>query len=91
MRFRHRMRKIYVIAAVLVIILFFFVPFDRTTFYNPAGTGQKTGWLSPSFAIFQCGVAVGDYMLLVPNGSVYGLPQPWWVSNSFWNCEFPHL
>jgi hypothetical protein len=85
------MRKVFSIIAVVIIMAFIFLPLVQVEGYSPAGTGELVGWVSPSFAFFQCGVATGAYLITVPSGSVYGRPEPFWVSNSVWNCEYPHL
>ena len=78
------------IVAIVVIVVFLFVPFLQTVGRNAGSGSQDVGWVSPSFALFQCGAATGGYFLQVPSGGVVGLPEPFWVSNSVWNCEFPH-
>ena len=85
-----RSRRLWGIVAVIVIAVFIFVPFVQTVGRNAGSGAQDIGWASPSFALFQCGAAVGGYFLQVPSGSGVGLPEPSLTSNSVWNCAYPH-
>ena len=86
-----RSRRLWGIVAVVVIAVFVFVSFVPNVTRNAYSGSQDVGWVSPSFALLQCGAATGGYSLTVPSGSGVGLPEPFWVSNSVWNCEYPHL
>jgi hypothetical protein len=85
-----RSRRLWGIVAVVVIAVFVFLPILPTVARNAYSGSQDDGWVSPSFALFQCGAATGGYSLTVPGGGGVGGPEPFWVSNSVWNCEFPH-
>jgi len=85
-----RSRRLWGIVVVVVIALFIFVPFLTTATRDAYGGSRDDGWVSPSFALFQCGAATGGYSLTVPSGGGVGLPGPFWVSNSVWNCQYPH-
>jgi hypothetical protein len=74
-----------------VIAVFVFVPFLPTVTRNAYSGSQGVGWVSPSFAFFQCGAATGGYSLMVPGGGGVGGLELFWGSNSVWNCEYPHL
>ena len=76
---------------VIAVFVFVFVPFLPTVTRNAYSGSQDVGWVSPSFALFQCGGATGGYSLTVPSGGGVGLPEPFWVSNSVWNCDYPHF
>ena len=71
-------------------VMFFFVPWVQTVNLS-WGRGQTVGWVSPSFAVLQCGVATGGYAVEVPNGATVNGVEPLWAKFSGWNCEFPHL
>jgi len=82
-----RKRLLAVLLAVVVVAVFIFVPMVETTTANFGGGSNFVGWVSPSFALFQCGVATGNYGVQVPNGAVvnpYG-------SGPLWNCDYAHL
>jgi hypothetical protein len=88
------MRKRLVVVLLAVLLdTFFFVPLGKTISANFSGEGSDyVGWVSPSYAFFQCGVAIGNYPIQLPNGgTVVGAsgPKPFW--SSFWNCEYPHF
>jgi len=86
-----RKRLVVILLAVFVVI-FFFVPLGKTVGANFSGIGSDyVGWVSPSYAFFQCGVAIGNYPVQLPNGGtvVASGPKPFW--SSLWNCEYPHL
>ncbi len=86
------MRKTFLVVGVIIVAAFILLPFDQMKTMNPSGSGENIGWVSTSFAIFQCGVAVGGYSLTLPGLGGVNLPHPpFWVSNSVWNCEYPHL
>lgn len=85
-----RTRLLLGIVAIIVIIVFFFAPFVQTVTRNAYSGSQDVGWVAPSFALFQCGAAIGGYSLQIPNGGGVGLPEPFLASNSVWNCEYPH-
>jgi hypothetical protein len=72
-------------------VMFFFVPWVQTVTMSWGAGGQSVGWVSPSFAAFQCGVATGSYAVEVPNGSTVNGVAPFWAKFSDWNCEFPRL
>jgi hypothetical protein len=85
-------RNLKVLAVVAVaIVVFFFAPFLPTATANFGGGPDFTALVSPSFALFQCGVFVGHPGIEVPNGSgvAPGPIRGWW--SSFWNCDFPRL
>ncbi|MGA2198314.1 MAG: hypothetical protein ABSG45_00070 [Nitrososphaerales archaeon] len=83
-------RRLLGIVAIVVMIVFFFVPFVQTVTRNAYSGSQDVGWVSSSFALFQCGAAIGGYSLTVPSGSGVGGAEPFYASNSVWNCEYPH-
>lgn len=86
-----RKRLVVIISAVLV-VMSFFVPLGKTVTANFSPNGSDfIGWVSPSYAFFQCGVAIGNYPIQLPNGgsAVSSGPEPFW--SAFWNCEYPHL
>jgi len=82
-----RRRLLVVILVVVAIAFFFFIPWGKTIAANFSGGGQDyVGWVSPSFALFQCGVAIGNYPVQVPYGTFVNSG-----GSSFWNCEYPRL
>ena len=82
-------KKTVVLLGGGLLIIFLFVPFIQTI-SQPLEGPESTAWVSPSFMLFQCGVAVGRYPIQVPNGGTSGVPEPFWARNPVWNCEFPH-
>jgi hypothetical protein len=85
-----RTRRLLGILGVVVVAVFFFVPFIQIISANLGGGPEYVGWVSPSFVLFQCGAAVGGYPIQVPNGGTVGGPLPFSARNPIWNCEFPH-
>ena len=87
------MRKRLLVGALIAVVvaMFLFVPWIQTTTANFGGGPDYVGWVSTSFALFQCGVATGSYGVQVPNGLVViaDKPKPLW--SSFWNCDYPRL
>jgi len=83
-------KRLVVVLLVVLVAIFFFVPVGKTVSANFSGHGSDfIGWVSLSYAFFQCGVAIGNYPVQLPNGgTVVGLNSFW---SSFWNCEYPHL
>ena len=83
-----RRRLLVIIVVVVFAVFFFFVPWGKTVAANFSGGGQDyVGWVSPSFALFQCGVAIGNYPVQVPYGTIVNSGG----QNGFWNCEYPRL
>lgn len=82
------MGRTLLVGAILVIaaVVFFLVPCVQTTTTNLDGPNY-TGWVSPSFALFQCGVVVGQVGIQVANGSVVN-PS---AQSAPWNCGNPRL
>ena len=82
-------KKILGIILAVVVAMFFFVPWVETVTANFGGGQDSVGWVSPSFALFQCGVAIGSYGIHVGNGAVVnaGGPKSFW--SSLWNCDYP--
>ena len=80
------------IAIILVIIVtMFFIPWGETVSAAMKGP-DSVGWVSPSYAIFQCGPTFGGYPIIHPDCS-YSMnvetSNPFWAS--FWNCDYPHF
>jgi hypothetical protein len=86
------MRRGYLLGiAVAIIAVFFFAPVLREEWGNFGGGPDTVGWVSPSFALFQCGAYMGGVGIQVPNGAAVNVPGvPFWESSSNWNCAFPH-
>ena len=81
-----RLRTV-VLLVVVIVVAFWFAPFLPTSTANFAAGPELTAWVSPSFALFQCGVAVGHVAVGVPNGSVVNPGK----ASGFWNCGYPRL
>ena len=75
---------------VAVVLIFFFLPVFPVVGISPL-RGEETGWVSPSFALFQCGSFTGFVFIEVSNGAVVGVAAPFWLSSANWNCQFPHV
>jgi hypothetical protein len=82
-------RRSLLIVCAMMFILFFFTPFLPIEWASPAGLPIRSAWVSPSFALFQCGSFVGSVAIQVTGNAVVGLPVPFWVASSNWNCQFP--
>lgn len=82
------MRRILLLGVILagILVVFFFVPFVQTETANFGGGPDYTGWVSPSFAFFQCGVVLGQVAHNVPNGTFVN-PHP----QSLWDCDYPRF
>ena len=82
------MRRILILAVVIcvLVVAFFFVPFVPTETANFGGGPDYSGWVSPSFALFQCGVVIGQVGHEVPNGTFVN-PS----AQSLWDCGYPRL
>ena len=77
--------------AAATIIVVFFAPVLREEWGNFGGGPDTVGWVSPSFALLQCGAFVGGVGIQTPNGAAANPPGvPFWESSSDWSCEFPH-
>jgi len=86
------MRKVTLaIIVVAAVVVFFFLPVLPETWSNFGGGPEFHGWVSPSFAFFQCGTFVGSVGIQVPNGAFVNGPAPFWLRTSNWNCQFPRF
>jgi len=86
------MRRITVVVIVVAVgIVFFFLPVVPESWANFGGGPETHGWVSLSFAFFQCGAYVGGVGIQVPNGAFANGPAPFWLRTSNWNCQFPQL
>jgi hypothetical protein len=74
------------IIIVLAVVLFFLVPLVQTQTTGFGGESNYSAWVSPSFAIFQCGVVVGQVGHYVSNGTVV-VPH----AQSLWDCGYPRV
>ncbi len=84
------MKKRYLLGFVVaVVVVFLFAPVIREEWANFGGGPSTVGWVSPSFALFQCGAFVGGVGIQMPNGGVGGMAEPPWVVSSNWNCQYP--
>ena len=72
-----------VTASLTAIGVFFFAPIVPTTTANFGIGPSYSAWVSPSFALFQCGLFIGHPGIQIPNGDVI-MP----VSGP-WNCRYP--
>ncbi len=85
-------RRVLAGVVLAIVMAFFFAPVFREEWGNFAPGGSPTvGWVSPSFALFQCGAHVGGVGIQMPNGGVGGLPEPFWIASSNWNCQYPRM
>jgi hypothetical protein len=79
------------IVLAVIGVAFFFAPVVRMEWANFGGSPDIVAWVSPSFALFQCGAFVGEVGIQVPNGGLVNAQVAFWLASSNWNCEFPHL
>jgi hypothetical protein len=80
------------LGVAIVLLVFFFAPLVQEEWGNFGARPETVGWVSPSFAMFQCGAFVGGVDIGLPNGGVGNAPgTPFWLASSNWNCQYPHL